>query len=205
MRRLTICVDMSIPDTHDPIALFAEWYADAMKSGQKNPTATTLATADENGRPSARMVLLKGFDERGFVFYTNCESAKACQLNANPYAALCFYWLLLDRQVRLEGPVERVGDDEADAYFATRPRQAQIGAWASQQSRPLESRYALEKQVARFALKYAVGKVPRPPYWSGYRLGPERIEFWQHGRFRLHDRLVFDRQPDGWARQRLYP
>ena len=205
MRRPYICVDMSIPDTHDPIALFAEWYADAMKSGQKNPTATTLATADENGRPSARMVLLKGFDERGFVFYTNCESAKACHLNANPYAALCFYWLLLDRQVRLEGPVERVGDDEADAYFATRPRQAQIGAWASQQSRPLESRYALEKQVARFALKYAVGKVPRPPYWSGYRLGPERIEFWQHGRFRLHDRLVFDRQPDGWARQRLYP
>ncbi len=196
---------MSIPDTQDPIALFAEWYAEALASGQKNPTAATLATADENGRPSARMVLLKGFDERGFVFYTNFESAKGRHLSANPYGALCFYWPPLDRQVRIEGPVGPVGDDEADAYFATRPRQARIGAWASQQSRPLESRYALEKRVARYTLKYAVGEVPRPPFWSGYRLNPERIEFWRQGLFRLHDRLTFSRQPDGWARERLYP
>ncbi len=196
---------MSIPDTHDPIALFAEWYAEAMNCGQKNPTAAALATADENGRPAVRMVLLKGFDERGFVFYTNRDSAKGRQLLANPYAELCFYWSPLDRQVRVGGPVEPVGDDEADSYFATRPRQAQIGAWASQQSRPLESRYALEKQVARFALKYAVGKVPRPPYWSGYRIDPESIEFWRQGRFRLHDRLVFSRQPDGWTHRRVYP
>ncbi len=191
---------MSIPDTQDPIALFAEWYAEALGSGQKNPTAATLATADENGRPSARMVLLKGFDERGFVFYTNIESAKGRHLSANPYGALCFYWPPLDRQVRIEGPVGPVGDDEADAYFATRPRQARIGAWASRQSRPLEGRYALEKQVARYALKYAVGEVPRPPFWSGYRLDPERIEFWRQGFFRLHDRLMFSRQSDGWAR-----
>ncbi len=196
---------MSIPDTQDPIALFAEWYAEALASGHKNPTAATLATADENGRPSARMVLLKGFDERGFVFYTNIESAKGRHLSANPYGALCFYWPPLDRQVRIEGPVGLVGDDEADAYFATRPRQARIGAWASRQSRPLESRYALEKQVARFTLKYAVGDVPRPPFWSGYRLDPERIEFWRQGLFRLHDRLMFSRQSDGWGRERLYP
>jgi pyridoxamine 5'-phosphate oxidase len=196
---------MSIPDTQDPIALFAEWYAEAMNCGQKNPTATTLATTDENGRPSARMALLKAFDERGFVFYTNLESVKGRHMSANPYAALCFYWPPLDRQVRIEGRVATVGDDEADAYFASRPREMQIGAWASQQSRPLESRFALEKQVARFALKYAVGEVPRPPYWSGYRLDPDQIEFWLQGRFRLHDRLVFSRRPDGWSRQRVYP
>lgn len=196
---------MSIPDTQDPIALFAEWYAEALKCGLKNPTSMALATVGGNGRPSARMVLLKGFDEHGFVFYTNRESNKGHELLANPYAALCFYWAPLDRQVRVEGPVEPVGDDEADAYFATRPREAQIGAWASQQSRPLESRYALEKRFARFALKYAVGKVPRPPFWSGYRVAPEHIEFWRQGRFRLHDRVVFSRQPSGWARQRIYP
>ncbi|MFQ5959634.1 MAG: pyridoxamine 5'-phosphate oxidase [Alphaproteobacteria bacterium] len=196
---------MSIPDTDDPIALFAEWYGEALKSGIKNPTAMTLATADESGRPSARMVLLKGFDERGFVFYTNVDSRKAHELRANAYAALCFYWPPLDRQVRVAGVVTPVGDDEADAYFATRPRQAQIGAWASHQSAPLEGRFELEKRVAKFALKFGVGKVPRPPFWSGYRISPESIEFWRQGVFRLHDRLLFNRTPNGWTSHRVYP
>ncbi len=196
---------MSIPDTEDPIALFAQWYGEAMDCGQKNPTAAALATADGAARPSVRMVLLKGFDSRGFVFYTNLESRKGRELDVNPYAALCFYWPPLDRQVRIEGPVEPVGDDEADAYFATRPREARFGAWASKQSRPLESRFALEKAVAGIVLKYATGKVPRPPYWSGYRVSPERIEFWSQGWFRLHHRVLFSRTPEGWTRQRLYP
>ena len=196
---------MSIPDTEDPIALFAQWYGEAMDCGQKNPTAAALATADGDARPSVRMVLLKGFDSRGFVFYTNLESRKGRELDVNPYAALCFYWPPLDRQVRIEGPVAPVGDDEADAYFATRPREARFGAWASKQSRPLESRFALEKAVAGIVLKYATGEVPRPPYWSGYRVSPERIEFWSQGSFRLHHRVLFSRTPEGWTRQRLYP
>ncbi len=197
--------DMGIPDTLDPIALFAEWYGEAMTCGVKNPTSVALATCDDNNRPSARMVLLKGFDEHGFVFYTNLESRKGRDMLANPHAAMCFYWPPLDRQVRVEGPVEPVSDDEADAYFVTRPREARIGAWASPQSRPLETRFALEKQVAKFALKFAAGKVPRPRFWSGFRISPERIEFWRHGVFRLHDRVEFRRTPDGWARQRLFP
>ncbi|MFQ5786162.1 MAG: pyridoxamine 5'-phosphate oxidase [Alphaproteobacteria bacterium] len=196
---------MSISDTDDPVALFAEWYGEALNCGLKNPTAAALATADARGRPSARMVLLKGFDERGFVFYTNTGSRKGEDLRANASAALCFYWPPLDRQVRVEGAVEQVSDDEADAYFATRPRQAQIGAWASHQSHPLEGRFALEKQVAQFGLKFGVGKVPRPPFWTGFRVRPERIEFWREGAFRLHDRLVFSRTTNGWTRQRLYP
>ncbi len=196
---------MSIPDTEDPIALFAEWYAEALNCGIKNPTAMTLATVDENGRLSARMVLLKGFDAHGFVFYTNTDSRKAHALRTNTRAALCFYWPPLGRQVRIEGAVTPVGDDEADAYFATRPRQVQIGAWASHQSAPLEGRFALEKRVAKYGLKFAVGKVPRPPFWSGYSVSPEWIEFWREGTFRLHDRLVFDRTPNGWTSHRVYP
>ncbi len=196
---------MTIPLARDPIALFAEWYEEALNCGLKNPTAAALATVDGNGQPSARMVLLKGYDEQGFVFYTNTESCKGEHLRANPRAALCFYWPPLDRQVRIEGSVEPVSDDEADAYFATRPRQAQIGAWASAQSRPLESRFALEKQVAKFVAKFAVGTVPRPPYWSGYRISPERIEFWRQGTFRLHERLLYRRSADGWTTERLFP
>ena len=196
---------MTIPLARDPIDLFAEWYEEARNCGIKHPTAVALATVDADGRPSARMVLLKGYDERGFVFYTNTESHKGDQLRANPRAALCFYWPPLDRQVRVEGPVEAVSDDEADAYFATRPRDAQIGAWASAQSRPLEGRFALEKQVAKFAARFAVGSVPRPPYWSGYRVRPERIEFWREGTFRMHERVLYRRVADGWTSQRLYP
>ena len=192
-------------DADDPIALFAAWYDEALNCGIKNPTAMTLATVDGEGRPSARMVLLKGFDEHGFVFYTNTESRKADALAANPRAALCFYWPPLDRSVRVEGAVSPVGDAEADEYFASRPRQAQIGAWASAQSRPMKGRFALEREVARFAAKYAIGAVPRPPHWSGYRIGPGRIEFWREGMFRLHDRLVFHRAGDGWATERLFP
>ena len=189
----------------DPIALFAEWYGEAANCGLKEPTAVTLATADGRGRPTARMVLLKGHDARGFVFYTNTESRKGDALLQNPFAALCFYWPPLGRQVRIEGAVEPVADEEADAYFASRDRQVRIGAWASAQSRPLEGQFALEKAVARFAAKYAIGEVPRPPHWSGYRISPDRIEFWSQGVFRLHDRRVFTREGDGWTTMRLFP
>jgi pyridoxamine 5'-phosphate oxidase len=167
----------------DPLALFAAWFDEAKGQEPNDPTAMSLATADGDGRPSVRMVLLKGFDAQGFVFYTNFESRKGEQLLANPQAALCFHWKSIRRQVRIEGPVTTVSEAEADAYYASRPRDSQIGAWASRQSRPLESRFELEKRVAQFAAKHAVGKVPRPPYWSGFRVAPERIEFWQDGRF----------------------
>lgn len=196
---------MSIPDATDPIALFATWYGEVLKSDLTTPTAVTLATADGDGRPTARMVLLKGFDAHGFVFYTNTESRKGGAMSANPRAALCFYWPPFGRQVRVEGAVEPVSDEEADAYFASPPKDSQIGAWASAQSRPLEGRFALEKSVARYAARFAIGKVPRPPHWSGFRVAPERIEFWAEGAFRLHDRLVFSRNGDGWASQRLFP
>lgn len=192
-------------DATDPIALFAEWYGEAAKCGLKEPTAVTLATADGQGRPTARMVLLKGHDERGFVFYTNTQSRKGDALRENPFAALCFYWPPLGRQLRIEGAVEPVAEEEADAYFASRDRQARIGAWASAQSRPMEGRFVLEREIARFAAKFAVGEVPRPPHWSGYRLTPDRIEFWREGAFRLHHRRVFIRQGDGWTTMRLFP
>jgi pyridoxamine 5'-phosphate oxidase len=167
----------------------------------------TLATVDADGLPNARMVLLKGVDERGFVFYTNRDSQKGRELDAHPLAALVFHWKSLNKQVRVRGDVERVTDAEADAYFASRPKQAQIGAWASKQSSPLESRIAFEKAVAIYAAKYALGEVPRPPYWSGYRIVPLRIEFWQDRPFRLHDRIEFVRTtPDAsWSKTRLYP
>jgi pyridoxamine 5'-phosphate oxidase len=191
----------------DPLTLFAAWLEQASGTEPRDPTAMTLATVDPDGLPNARMVLLKGADARGFVFYTNKDSQKGRELDATPKAALVFHWKSLNKQVRVRGPVEHVTDAEADAYFATRAKQAQIGAWASQQSRPLESRLAFEKAVALYAAKYAIGSVPRPPYWSGYRIVPLSIEFWQDRPFRLHDRIVFKRErPDApWSKTRLYP
>ena len=191
----------------DPFVLFDAWLDQATASEPRDPTAMTLATVDAEGMPDARMVLLKGVDSRGFVFFTNMDSQKGRELDAQPKAALVFHWKSLNKQVRVRGPSERVTESEADAYFATRPKQAQIGAWASQQSRPLESRLAFEKAIAISAAKYALGTVPRPPYWSGYRIVPVAMEFWQDRPFRLHDRIDFRRAaPDApWSKTRLYP
>jgi pyridoxamine 5'-phosphate oxidase len=191
----------------EPFRLFQAWLTEATASEPRDPTAMTLATVDADGMPNARMVLLKGADEHGFVFYTNIDSQKGQELDASGKAALVFHWKSLNKQVRVRGAVGRVTDAEADTYFASRAKQAQIGAWASQQSRPLESRLAFEKAIALYAAKYALGSVPRPPYWSGYRVVPEQIEFWQDRPFRLHDRIVFKRDArDGaWRKTRLYP
>ncbi len=196
---------MNKPAAKDPVALFRDWLEEAEKNEPVNPTAAALATADESGAPSVRMVLLRGLDERGFVFYTNLESRKGVELLANPRAALCFYWKSLHRQARVEGPAALVDETEADAYFETRDRGSQIGAWASDQSRPIGGRLELEKQVARFTAKYAVGHVPRPPHWSGFRLRPDLIEFWEQRPFRLHRRIVYHRAGTGWTTERLYP
>ena len=193
--------------TAEPFELFAAWLEDASASEPNDPNAVALATVDEGGLPDVRMVLLKGFDSAGFVFYTNCESAKGQELLTNMKAAMCFHWKSLRRQVRLRGPVEQVTDAEADAYYASRPRGSRIGAWASKQSRPLEGRFALEKAVAEYTARYAIGEIPRPPYWSGFRIRPVSIEFWHDRPFRLHDRVKFER-PDlnaRWAQTRLYP
>jgi len=196
-----------IRETADPLTLFAEWYAEAEKTEPNDPTAMALATVGADGTPSLRMVLLKGFDAQGFVFYTNYESRKGLQLAAHPKAALLFHWKSLRRQVRLEGPVSQTTAEEADAYFDTRQRGSQIGAWASDQSRPLESRFALEKRVAEFGARHLIGKVPRPPHWSGFRLQPLLIEFWQDQPFRLHDRLEYSRASASapWSTRTLYP
>jgi len=191
----------------EPLALFADWLAEAEASEPSDPNAMSLATVDGDGMPNVRMVLLKGFDERGFVFYTNFESAKGRELLSQSKAALCFHWKSLRRQVRVRGNVETVSEEEADAYFASRPRDSRIGAWASKQSRPLESRFALEKAVAKFAARYAVGAVPRPPVWSGFSVAPVSIEFWHDRPFRLHERVVFSRPTPAapWSKTRLYP
>jgi pyridoxamine 5'-phosphate oxidase len=193
-------------ESAEPFELFASWFKDAEKSEPNEPNAMALATVDKDGLPDVRMVLLKGFDHNGFVFYTNLESRKGTELAQNMKAALCFHWKSLRRQVRVRGPVERVSDAEADAYFASRPRGSRIGAWASKQSRPLESRFALEKAVAEYTAKYPLGEIPRPPHWSGFRIVPQMIEFWADRQFRLHDRVVFDRTAEGgWKKARLYP
>ena len=194
-------------DRNDPFGLFGEWLKEAEQSETNDPNAMALATADEEGLPNVRMVLLKGFDERGFVFYTNFESQKGQEILGTMKAALGFHWKSLRRQVRVRGLVEEVSKADADAYFASRPRDSRIGAWASQQSRPLESRFALETAVAMYTARYAIGEVPRPPYWSGFRVRPLSIEFWHDRPFRLHDRVVFRRasQDSSWTKARLYP
>jgi pyridoxamine 5'-phosphate oxidase len=189
----------------DPLELFDRWFKEAEAGEPNDPEAVALATVGPDGMPSARMVLLKGYDRAGFVFYTNLESRKGRQLASSPKAALCFHWKSLRRSVRVEGVAHPVDDAEADAYFATRPRASRIGAWASDQSRPLAGRFELEKRVAEFTARFALGEIPRPPHWSGFRVAPERIEFWQNGAFRLHDRLVYLREGDGWRTERLYP
>ena len=196
-----------IPATEDPIPLFEGWMAEAAKTEPNDPNAVCLATATPDGRPSARMVLLKGVDGRGFVFYTNLESRKGGELTANPHAAMCFHWKTLQRSVRVEGAIEPVSAEEADDYYASRARGSRIGAWASRQSRPLEGRFALEKAVAEYTLKFGVGEIPRPDFWSGFRLLPARIEFWRDMPFRLHERRVFHRAPGGagWEMEMLYP
>lgn len=188
----------------EPFAPFARWFDLA---AMKEPLAETmmLATATRGGVPSLRAVLLKGADASGFVFYTNMESRKAADLFANPHAALCFHWKSIARQVRIEGAAAPVSAEEADAYFATRPRDSQIGAWASDQSAQMEDRFALEKRVAATTLRFAVGAIPRPPHWSGYRLRPVSLEFWSDRPFRLHERLAFERAGTGWVEKRLYP
>ena len=189
----------------DPFDLFAHWLKDAEAKEINDPNGVALATVDPDGLPDVRMVLLKGFDPDGFVFYTNTHSAKGRQLLSGGKAALLFHWKSLRRQVRIRGPVVPVSDAESDAYFATRPRQSQIGAWASDQSQEVAGRFALEKKVAEYALKFGLGPVPRPPHWQGFRVTPVQIEFWRDGAFRLHDRMQYRRDGAGWTRRRLNP
>jgi pyridoxamine 5'-phosphate oxidase len=189
----------------DPIALFRTWLAEAERTEPNDPNAMSLATVDADGLPDVRIVLLKSCDGDSFVFYTNRQSAKGEQLAANPRAALCFYWKSLGRQIRVRGGVIQTAAIEADEYFATRARGSRLGAWASQQSRPLESRFALEKAFAKYAAKFGNGVIPRPDYWGGYKLVPSSMEFWADQKFRLHDRILFTKAETGWTRQRLFP
>jgi pyridoxamine 5'-phosphate oxidase len=203
----TLTAAYGFTERNDPVQLFADWLADAEKSEPNDPNGMALATVDEEGLPNVRMVLLKNADDRGFVFYTNFESQKGQEILGTMKAALCFHWKSLRRQVRVRGLVEQVTVAEADAYFASRARDSRIGAWASQQSRPLEGRFALETSVALHAAKFALGDVPRPPHWSGFRIKPLSIEFWHDRPFRLHDRIEFRRAALGepWSKVRMYP
>jgi pyridoxamine 5'-phosphate oxidase len=196
----------SIPYTDDPFRTFAAWLEEAKAAEINDPNAMNLATANKQGRPTNRMVLLNGLDERGFVFYTNAESRKGDQLSENPYAALCFHWKSLRRQVRIEGPVELVTDAESDAYYNSRPRVSRIGSWASQQSRRLEKYEDLQAAVKKYEEKFdGVEPIPRPDYWKGFRVKPERIEFWIDGEFRLHRRYVFEATQTGWQTYMINP
>lgn len=194
-------------EEHEPFGLFETWLNEAKASEINDPNAVALATVDDSGMPNVRMVLLKDFDQNGFVFYTNFESQKGTEILSQKKAAMCFHWKSLRRQVRLRGEVEVVSDAEADAYYQTRPLGSRIGAWASKQSRPLESRFALEKAVAEYTARYAIGTIPRPAHWSGFRIKPISIEFWRDGKFRLHDRIEFRRSTVGepWSKVRMYP
>lgn len=199
--------DGGITPESDPFALFQSWLNEAQASEPNDPNAMALATADASGMPNVRMVLLKGADRDGFVFYSNAQSIKGRELAANPRAALNFHWKTLRKAVRVQGQIREVTPQEADAYFASRPKDSQIGAWASDQSRPMEGRFVFEKRIAEYALKYGFGAVPRPPHWTGWRLSPTRIEFWRDRPFRLHDRLVYSRASDSaaWETERLFP
>ena len=205
VRQVTAAPPLPLLPENDPFALFGEWLAEAGKKEPNDPNAVAVSTVDDSGMPDSRMVLLKDFDQRGFVFYTNTQSAKGVELNAHPKAAMLFHWKSLRRQVRIRGEVEPVSEAEADAYFASRARHSQLGAWASDQSRPLPDRLALEKRVAEMGLKFGLGKVPRPPHWSGYRVIPQVIEFWRDRPFRLHERLVYQRDGEAWGTLRLFP
>jgi len=189
----------------NPIALFQTWFEEAVAAGLKEPRAMSVATVGPDGYPDARMMLFKGVDERGFTFYTNLQSQKAEQLRNVPQAALCFYWSDLGKQVRVRGRVETVSDEEADAYFATRPRLSQISAWASKQSKKMRGYFELEAEVAKTVIHFGLGEVPRPPFWSGFRVIAERIEFWMQKPFRRHQRILYTRTADGWQRDWLYP
>jgi pyridoxamine 5'-phosphate oxidase len=199
--------DGGITPRPDPMDLFHSWMKDAEASEPNDPNAMALATADADGHPNVRMVLLKGADANGFVFFSNAESIKGGELAANAFAALNFHWKSLRRAVRVKGTIAQVSDAEADAYFATRAKDSQIGAWASPQSRPMEGRWVFERRIAEYALKYGLTKVPRPDYWTGWRITPSRIEFWRDRPFRLHDRLIYarDNSASPWTTERLFP
>jgi len=197
---------MAIPNEPDPMTLFRAWMAEAEQcAALSEPTAMILSTVDHEGLPDSRVVLFKGLSEGGFAFFTNLTSAKACELSHTPRAALCFYWMPLDKQIRVRGHVEPVSDAEADAYFAQRPKQSQIGAWASRQSTPYSEHFEFERRIAKYGAKYAIGKVPRPEFWSGFRVVPSHIEFWLKRPYRLHDRLRYTREGGAWHTERLYP